>query len=217
MTDPYSFMEAWVYDFFIAPAVKDMMENIVEELFIIVKPGDHLLDVGCGGGQILTELAHRFNDIKLTGVDLSKGQVKRAGNRTKKFSERVNIKEGNALSLPFENDYFDGIYSVASIKHWPDQVKGISECIRVLKPGGYILIVEADRGCRMDDSIRFVDKWRLPKIMRPLLLAMFRTWVAGQAIDLDDSRGLMSQFNLTELEINRIAKTPALMIKGKKS
>ena len=59
------------------------------------------------------------------------------------------------------------------------QSKGLAECVRVLRPGGQLLVVEADRGCRFNDARAFVSRWRLPKAMRPLR-KMYGTASASQ-------------------------------------
>ena len=96
------------------------------------------------------------------------------------------------------------------------QSKGLAECVRVLRPGGQLLVVEADRGCRFNDARAFVSRWRLPKAMRPLNLSMFRTFVAGRSIDLEEARSLMSELPLTSWEVSRIRGTPALLMHGRR-
>jgi SAM-dependent methyltransferase len=108
------------------------------------------------------------------------------------------------------------VTSVASIKHWPDQARGLRECVRVLRAGGRLVVFEADRGCRLGDAQDFVARWTLPRPLRLPALAAFRTWVAGQAIDLDDARALVSGLSLEATEVRRVPGTPALMLAGSK-
>ncbi len=69
---------------------------------------------------------------------------------------------------------------------------GIGEMIRVVKDDGLVLVVEVDRGCHLADVRRFVRAVHLPAPLRPAYLVMFRTYVAGQGLDLDDARAVLA-------------------------
>ena len=216
VTKPYSFFESLAYDRMIAPAVVSMASDLEADMIARVPQNAQVLDVGCGGGHLLELIAMRRPDLTLTGVDLSADQVRRARRRLRRFAERVTIEEGSALDLRFEANSFDGVFSMASIKHWPDQLQGLRECLRVLQPGGRLMVVEADRGCRLDDVKTFVERWKLPKAIATLPLAVFRTWVAGHSIDLDDARALVEQLDLANVVVARVEGTPALKMEGEK-
>jgi len=219
MSAPYSAAESWLYDRVVAPAVLEMGQRIAEDLSREIRLQSDVLDVGCGGGHLVLDLARRVPEARVTGLDLSAEQVERAESRATElgFSERVRFVRGSALSMPFDDGAFDVVVSVASIKHWPDQAAGLAECVRVLRPGGQLFVFEADRGCRLVDAAEFVAKWRLPSPLRFVALALFRTWVAGQAIDLDDARSLLSPLPLVDAEVRRVGETPALVLAGRKS
>jgi hypothetical protein len=86
----------------------------------------------------------------------------------------------------------------------------------VLAPGGWVLVFEADRGCRFEDAERLVRGWRMPRALRPFGLALFRTWVAGQALDLDDARALAKKLPLDDVRVERVEGTPGLLLGGRK-
>ncbi len=216
ITAPYSALEAWVYDTLIAPAVVSMKDSLQRELLGLLPSGARVLDVGCGGGHGLVALATERPDLSLVGVDLSAGQVARAKRRVARFGTRVSVVEGSALELPFAEGSFDAVMSIASIKHWPDQPKGLSECLRVLRQGGQLGVVEADRGCTLDDARRFTEMWRLPGTMRAVAMPLFRTYVAGQGLDLDDARRLLAGLALESAEARRVEGAPALLMLGRK-
>jgi ubiquinone/menaquinone biosynthesis C-methylase UbiE len=167
ITAPYTAMEAWAYDRLIAPAVADLLERNLGDILDGISRGAQVLDVGCGGGHALELLATRRPDLRLHGVDLSPGQVARARAR---LGDRATIVEGSALKLPYASNRFDFVFSDASIKHWPDPARGLRECVRVLRPGGHLVVTEADRGCRFEDAAAFVRRWRLPQAVFPLNL-----------------------------------------------
>lgn len=215
---PYSAFETFVYDRVIAPAVLAMGERIADELAREIPERARVLDVGSGGGQLALEIARRRPEAEVTGLDLSPDQVARASARARErgLAARVRFVQGSALEQPFEDASFDVVTSVASIKHWPDQPKGLAECTRVLVPGGRLFVFEADRGCRLHDAREFVARWRLPALLRVPALAAFRTWVAGQAIDLDDARELVGALPLEGAQVRRVSGTPALVLGGTK-
>ena len=213
ITRPYTPTMAWAYDTLIARAVDRLVAGLVEEVAAVVPQGGSVLDVGCGGGQVLLSLARRRPDLALHGVDLSSDQVCRARGRLRASPHPCHIVQGSALNLPFDSECMAHVLSVASLKHWPDRAQGITECIRVLKPTGGLSIVEVDRGCSNHTSRNFIADWPTPRLTRPLALAMFRTWVAGPSVDLEDARQLVAPLDDPKLTVERLETTPMLVIR----
>jgi SAM-dependent methyltransferase len=213
ITAPYTAIEAWTYDAFIAPAVAELLARNLGEMLDRIPRGGRVLDVGCGGGQALALLAAERPDLRLHGVDLSWGQVGRARAR---LGDRARIVVASALALPYRDACFDFVFSHASIKHWPDPAAGLSECVRVLRPGAHLVVTEADRGCRLEDAVAFVRRWRLPRVVLPLTLALFRTWVAGRAFDRDELEAFAAELPLDERGVRRVEGTPGILLEGRK-
>jgi ubiquinone/menaquinone biosynthesis C-methylase UbiE len=215
---PYAAVESWGYDKVIAPAVLDFARHKLLTTAVLARAelaGD-ILEVGCGGGQLLSWLGEQCPRARLTGLDLSAEQVARAKRRVAHHGGRVNIIQGSALELPSEAAKFDVVISVGSIKHWPDMARGMREILRVLRPGGAFYVVEIDRGCKLNDASRFVDAWRVPGPARRVALPLFRTFVAGVAIDLDDARQMLRELGLPESGASRVLDTPAVLLSGVK-
>ncbi|MGB8221051.1 MAG: class I SAM-dependent methyltransferase [Polyangiales bacterium] len=214
-TARYSSSEAWLYDHFIAPAVMDLGETVVDEYLGLLPHGAEVLEVGCGGGQFARSQLDKREDLRWTGLDVSAEQIARARRRNARHAGATFIV-GDALKLPFPDARFDALTSIASIKHWPDPAKGLSECVRVLRPGGELMVVEADRGCRLEDAWSFVARWRLPALARPINLLLFRTLVAGRSLDLDDARALLSDLPLSTWDVTRLRGTPAILLRARR-
>ncbi len=214
VTAPYSKMESWFYDTFVAPAMAHFYDRMEGELEIDPPPKATFLDVGCGGGHILAKAATKWPEGQFFGVDLSEEQVVRAEKRLANFNGRVIVREGSALSLPYAPDKFDILLSTGSIKHWPDQALGLSECVRVLKPKGRLLVIEADRGCRLDDVDRLFAQTKIPRFLRFFFQAIFLTNVAGPSLDLDDVRGLAANLSLSQCSVSRIQGLPGWVLDG---
>lgn len=215
-TAPYSPFESFMYDFFIAGAVGGFVEEAMDEFLAEMPEGASVLEVGCGGGHLATKILRRRPDLRFTGLDLSHEQVARARKRTRNSPGNPRFVQGSALELPFDEAGFDGLFSVASIKHWPDQRRGVSECVRVLRPGGMLVIGEADRSCRLEDARNFVSHWRIPAALRPVALMGFRTYVAGQAIDELEAMAHLKSQPLKSCEVRKQPGLPSLALVGKK-
>ncbi|HET7013596.1 MAG TPA: class I SAM-dependent methyltransferase [Streptosporangiaceae bacterium] len=98
-----------------------------------------VLDVGCGTGLLLRQLAARLPDAaELTGVDAATGMIEAAGSA----NDRLRYLQGKAERLPFENASFDLLISTTSFDHWADQPAGLAECHRVLAPGGRLVLAD---------------------------------------------------------------------------
>jgi len=216
---PYSAVESWAYDRIVAPAVLDLKHRFYGDRGVASELATmgSILEVGCGGGQLLRKLADQHQQARLTGLDLSSEQVSRARERTASYGNRIKIVQGSALDLPFDSNCFDSVISIGSIKHWPDRILGMREILRVLLPGGSFYIVDLDRGCRLDDAARFVDSWRLPLAARRLALPIFRTFFAGTSIDLEDARQLLREAGLPENGARRVPDTVGILLSGVKT
>ena len=103
-------------------------------------PPTNIIDVGCGIGGSTLHLAQKFG-CNATGITLSPVQASRAKERAKEagLEERVKFEVANALDMPFADNTFDLVWSLESGEHMPDKSKFLSECYRVLKPGGKII------------------------------------------------------------------------------
>lgn len=126
-------------------------------------PGKKLLDVGCGIGGSSRILAKDYG-FKVTGITISPQQVKRA---TELTPEGVTAKFAvdDAMALSFADGSFDVVWSVEAGPHMPDKAVFAKELLRVLKPGG--ILVVADWNKRDDRQIP-LNFWEKP-VMRQLL------------------------------------------------
>ncbi|WP_454561906.1 class I SAM-dependent methyltransferase [Mycobacterium haemophilum] len=211
---------SWLYDRIAADAVLNTVTGLLDRIQAAVTEGGCVLEVGCGGGQLAHRLVSETANTTVTGIDLSPEQIGRAIARRQLLpSEEANrlvFRTASALNLPFADNTFDAVISIASIKHWADRTKGVSEMTRVLKDGGLLLIAETDRGCYLSDAQRFARSTRLPRPLHLPYLWLFRTYIAGQGLDLGEARDTIAGQELTDTSIARIVGAPFLMITGKR-
>jgi ubiquinone/menaquinone biosynthesis C-methylase UbiE len=98
--------------------------------------GKHILDCGFGGTGWASELFARSGAASVTGVDLNPRWKERIERRLTKYGVPMDFRQGNVLDLPFEDNAFDYVHSHGVMHHTVDWKKGVSEMVRVLKPGG---------------------------------------------------------------------------------
>ena len=101
-----------------------------------------VLDVCCGTGDITERIATAHPDCMVVGLDFSSEMLKVARQRTEGL-ENVMLVEGNAMELPFEDDYFDSAVISFGLRNTPDYVQVLSEMARVVKPGGVVACLDA--------------------------------------------------------------------------
>ena len=107
-----------------------------------LKPGDRILDVGCGKGFLLFEFTQVVRGIEVAGLDISDYAIENAKEEVKPF-----LRVGNAIDLPFEDASFDFVVSLGTLHNlrifglW----KALTEIERVGKDGAKYVMVESYR------------------------------------------------------------------------
>lgn len=104
-------------------------------------PDADVLDVGCGSGMALRLVSEGNPAGRLAGVDLSPTMVALAGRTNAGLADgRLDVREGNAMHLPFADGSFDVVTAIETFYFWPDAMRGLAECRRVLRAGGWLCV-----------------------------------------------------------------------------
>lgn len=104
------------------------------------RPGQSLLDLGCGNGMLTIELSRAVGpEGRVHGLDQSQAMLDAGAGR---LGERKNVtlKLGSANSLPYEDGSLDGIVSIQVFEYIDDVPAALAEAARVLRPGGRLVI-----------------------------------------------------------------------------
>jgi len=110
-----------------------------------VKPGDKVLDVGCGTGSLsLTAQSYAGPTGKVYGIDAAPEMIEVAKKKASRSGLGVEFEVGLIEELAFPDATFDVVISRLAMHHLPDDLKrrGLAEVLRVLNPGGKFLIAD---------------------------------------------------------------------------
>lgn len=172
---------------------------------IAIRPGDTILDAGCGGGRTINKLAGIASGGKVFGIDFSRESIA-ASKRTNAElirAGRVEIQEAPVSQLPFPNNFFDVITAVETHFWWPDPPSDMRELTRTLKPGGtLILIAEIYRGST--SKIAALAEKHLPKSGMKLMT-------------VDQHRELLEQAGISGVQVFTEPDKGWICVTGKKS
>jgi len=152
--------------------------------------GIKILDVGCGEGLFLSELACRMPEAEIQGVDSWDGILRQARQKVEKMKfTNVNLKNAKATELPFSDGCFDAIVCINTIfnmKDWDEVRNSMSEMVRVCKNHGRIII---DIRNKLNPVLWL--KYRFAKYYDSTLVVPLKTYSPGRVA------GLLRKMNCT--------------------
>jgi SAM-dependent methyltransferase len=159
---------------------------------VSIRSDNTILDVGCGGGKTVAKLASLAVNGKVYGVDFSEESVAVSRRTTQKLisAERVEIRHASVSALPFANGTFDLVTAVETHYYWPDLNADAREILRVLKPGGAVIIIaESYSGGKYDRLLQHLEALRRRGIMKYAHL------------NVGEHRGLLSNAGYSDIEV----------------
>jgi SAM-dependent methyltransferase len=145
---------------------------------LAINSGQAVLDLGCGGGHLVRDFALAVGDNgRAVGLDASTVQLESANALCSGLSA-VELIEGDATNMPFDDGTFDSLASIQMFEYVPDVDDAIAEARRVLKSGGKAALVSVlwdhwrFHGAEPELNDRMHDIWRLhcPHQMLPMEL-----------------------------------------------
>ena len=109
---------------------------------LAIKPADHILDIGCGGGVNVARMLKRAREGRVCGLDYSEVSVEKTKrvNAAAVRAGRSEIRLGSVSENPWPDNSFDMVTAFETVYFWPDMVHDFGEVRRVLKPGGLFFI-----------------------------------------------------------------------------
>lgn len=137
---------------------------------ILKKENPHrILDVATGTGDFALEAVRmKMQDVQITGVDISAGMIEVGKKKVakKKLEHAITLQIADSENLPFDTGHFDAFTVAFGVRNFQDLRKGMSEMLRVLKPGGMGVIIEFSRPSRfpIKQLFTFYFKYVMPTI-----------------------------------------------------
>lgn len=150
---------------------KDMLERLC------VRQGDRVLDVGCGQGDDVLAIADKVGTSGLVvGLDHNKAMIDEANTKKEWQGEHIKMEFGDIHKIPYEDGFFDSCRADRVLQHVNDQEQVLREMVRVIKPGGHLVVSDPDWDTRIID-VPCIDLVR--KIL-PILSKSVRNHCSGR-------------------------------------
>ncbi|MGB3534627.1 MAG: methyltransferase domain-containing protein [Microcoleaceae cyanobacterium] len=160
--------------------------------------GTTVLDVGCGIGGSSRILAKDYG-FAVTGVTISPQQVKRATELTPQ-GVNATFKVDDAMALSFPDASFDVVWSIEAGPHMPDKAVFAKELMRVLKPGGILVVADWNQ---RDDRTKPLNAWE-----RPVMQQLLDQWSHPAFSSIEGFSELLAETGLVKGEVTTADWTP---------
>jgi ubiquinone/menaquinone biosynthesis C-methylase UbiE len=135
-----------------------------------------ILDVGCGGGRTVSKLAAIATQGKVYGIDFSEESVAATKRMNARWIDlgRVEVRHGSVSQLPFPDSMFNLVTAVETHFWWSDLPGDMREVLRVLKPGGTLVVIAEIYKGMTTRAGKFVEKYASQTGMTLLSVAEHR-------------------------------------------
>lgn len=170
-----------------------------------------VLEVGSGPGYLGLEWLRNTEGTSLKCLDIDENMIATARRHAAKYnmSHRVEYIKADAGKMPFQNDYFDAVFSNCSLHEWAVPGPILDEIHRVLRPGGRYCIIDLRRDVRPRVK-QFLWAQTMPEEMRPTCLAAI-----DASYTLSEITAVLRETALQNWRVDK--KFWGLVISGRKS
>lgn len=159
-----------------------------------VHSGDIVLDVGCGIGLDVEELANSNNNARFVGIDNSVvmlNQARLLKSNSLLQSDRVTFRQDDVVHLSFEDNVFEAVRADRVFQHLESPQQALREIVRVIKPGGKIVVADTDWNSLKIDGIpnedsEVVRRAFLGFIKSPLIASNLKNLFLEEKIERDN-------------------------------
>jgi ubiquinone/menaquinone biosynthesis C-methylase UbiE len=161
--------------------------------------GARVLEVGCGPGLQAIALNRLRPDLELIASDFSAEFIELSRRNAAEASIQFVVADAMDLSQ-FPSASFDGVYSMTAIKHFPDPVRGLRECLRVLKPGGRLVVAEIRRESSRDEVRSLVELFRVPSWLKRPMTQLVHGTLRDECPPLDEVQRWLAELGASAVD-----------------
>lgn len=173
------------------------LQGYANEVASHVSKDAKILEIAPGPGYLSIELAKK--GFEVTGVEISPDFVEIEKKNAESANVSVDFKEGNASSLPCDEDSFDFIVCTAAFKNFKNPVKALCEMHRVLKPGGTSLIIDMNHEASSEDMNNEVKNMK--GFDKYFVKFAFKTFLKKGAYTKEDFEALLKETPFQDYQI----------------
>jgi ubiquinone/menaquinone biosynthesis C-methylase UbiE len=157
-------MEGGIASWYAKTTRKDLgeFERLARQLAEKLPAGARVLEIAPGPGYLSIALA-KLGPFKITGLDISQSFVRMASEYAKREGVAARFIHGSASDIPLEDGMFDLIVCRAAFKNFSEPLKALNEMNRVLKPGGYAIIIDLRKDASWNEIVAYVDGLKISR------------------------------------------------------
>ena len=119
--------------------VHNLQQRRQHALQLLETAEGRIFEIGCGAGNVILSIPHE-NGLKLFGTDFSPEMLRQTRQNANGQKKEISLLAADALSLPFQNASFNAVLCLGLLEYVLDYEKVLSECHRILKSGGKLIV-----------------------------------------------------------------------------
>ena len=193
---------ASIYEKATRMVIESYYAQVAEEVVSNLKAGK-ILDLGTGPGYLPIQIVKQSRSIRVDGIDLGRKLIEMAKENALKagVADRLNFEIGNAARLRFEDGSYDMVISTGMLHMVRDPIKMLTECYRVLKPGGEAWIYDpAQVSAQIDKS-----KWKASlTFVEKIIYGLFILYTKINPTHIYDGKQVIEMIAATDFKEYRI-------------